>query len=184
MTAEAARRDFMKSTICIMRHWMSITLFALAAVGSAAHADTILVDKNVMVTAPSVPKIESLVLSSAGSLAVTVTDMTWPQVFQSLSFAITDNVGVLKSSATGGTLLYDVTGPMTLFANVYGVPDQSAGTGLYHIKASFVPAVPLPAAAWLLLSGLAGFGGLKTKHKNRPSSSRREHAAVTDFIVQ
>lgn len=184
MSSRAAlRHDPMKPTFRI-RHWLSLAFVAIAAIGSAAHADTILVDKNVMVTSPSVPKIELLVLSSAGLLTVTVTDMTWPQILQSLSFAITDNVSVLKNSATGGTLLYEVAGPMTLFANVYGVPDSSAGAGLYHIKASFVSAVPLPAAAWLLLSGLAGLGRLKTKHKNEPSSSRREHATVTDFIVQ
>ena len=40
------------------------------------------------------------------------------------------------------------------FATVYGVADPNFGSGLYSLNLSYAP-VPLPAAAWLLLSGLA-----------------------------
>jgi hypothetical protein len=37
---------------------------------------------------------------------------------------------------------------------VYGIADPNLGSGLYSLNLSYSP-VPLPAAAWLLISGFA-----------------------------
>lgn len=161
----------------LRRYFLTAFVVLTAVFGATANADTI-VNRNVMVSTPSVPLIETLSLTSAGALTVTVTDLLWPQALQSLSFAITNNQGVLESLSGGGQLNYQATGPMTLFANVFAIPNSLAGSGLYHINVSFTPSVvPLPAALWLLLSGLSGLFGLR-------SFAARKHAAVTNLVVQ
>jgi hypothetical protein len=96
---------------------------------------------------------------------------------QSLSFAITDATTVLQRLDAPGELTYKVMGPATLFANFYATPNPLAGVGLYHFTYSFVPAVPIPAAGWLLLSGLAGLSAFKKTHRSK-------HAPVTNAVVQ
>jgi len=157
---------------------MMLSMFMLAAVLANNRSDAeMLVSKNVMVTLPSAPTVETLALASAGTLTVTVFDIGVPQLLQSLSFAITDTNSVLQKLTNAGTLTYSVTGPMTLFANVYAVPDSSAGTGVYHINVSFAPTVPLPAAGWLLFSGLTGLTAFRRK-------AQHKHAVVTNSVVQ
>jgi hypothetical protein len=162
----------------ITRYWKAIALHSALAIsgvlcGVLARADTIF-EGNVMVSAPVAPKVESLGLSGPGRWSVTVTDLVWPQALQSLSFAFTDLSGVLATRSSTGTLMYDLLTPTTLFATVYALPN--VGAGLYHINISFTPfapPVPLPAAGWLLLSGICGVTAL-----------RRKHATVTNSVVQ
>jgi hypothetical protein len=138
--------------------WIKV-LFALAMLGGsvAAPADVLLVDRNVMVNVTSAPLSETLGLTSAGMLTVTIADLAFPQLLDSLSFAISNSNQELLRQVGAGSLHYVVSGPMTLFANVYAVPNALAGSGLYHINVSFAPAVvPLPSAALLFLSGFAG----------------------------
>jgi hypothetical protein len=164
-------------------------LHAAAVVGAAvlssmasAHADT-LYSQNVMVTSTSAPNVQSLGTVSSGTVTMSVSDLMWPQALQSLSFSITNNQGVLKSLTGPGSLSYLVTGPMTLFADVYAQPNAADGAGLYHINVSFIaatPAVPLPAAGWLLLSGMVGLATFKKKM----TKSAFAHATVTNPVVQ
>jgi hypothetical protein len=146
-----------------VRNGVMACLFAgvfVAGSASVAHADALLLSENVMVTAPGAPRVQSLGTVSAGTLTMSVTDLLWPQALQSLSFSINSNQGVLQKLTGVGSLSYLVTGPMTLFAGVYAQPNGGNGVGLYHVNVTFVaaaaPPVPLPAAGWLLLSGIAG----------------------------
>jgi len=155
--------------------WKAFALHSVLAVagvlgGVFAHAE-MMVEKSVMVSTSSAHKIETLGLSAAGRWSVTVTDLGWPGALQSLSFAITNVSGVLVSRTGAGTLVFDVVSPVNLFANVYA-PTNAGGTGLYHLSVAFTPAVPLPAAGWLLISGMLGLAGL-----------RRKHATVTNSVV-
>lgn len=152
---------------------MILGMLSFVLSGGAAHADMLLVNKNVMVTAPSVPIAETLTLTSAGTLTMTVTDLAWPQALAALSFAITDSTHALLTADAAGSLIYQVTSPMTLFANVFATPNAASNAGLYHLSVSFAPVVPLPAAVWLLFSGLFGVG-----------FTCRKHATVTNSVVQ
>jgi hypothetical protein len=90
----------------------------------------------------------------AGTVTVTLADLGWPGLMSSLSFAASTSTSLLAQMATPGRLTFDVTSGGNYFATVYGVADPAFGSGLYSLNLSYAP-VPLPAAAWLLLSGLA-----------------------------
>jgi hypothetical protein len=89
----------------------------------------------------------------AGSVTVTLADLAWPGLMSSLSFAATTSTSLLAQLTAPGSVTFDVSGAGTYFATVYGIADPNFGSGLYSLNLSYSP-VPLPAAAWLLASGL------------------------------
>jgi predicted Rossmann-fold nucleotide-binding protein len=68
-----------------------------------------------------------------------------------------------------GNLLINVSGPTQLFAAVFARSEQG-DVGVYNLQASFSP-VPLPAAGWLLLSGLGALGALRRKSAAKSSAA-------------
>jgi hypothetical protein len=90
----------------------------------------------------------------AGKVTVTLEDLGWPGLMSSLSFAATTSTSLLAQLAAPGRMSFDITGAGNYFATVYGIADPNFGSGLYSLNLKYSP-VPLPAAAWLLLSGLA-----------------------------
>lgn len=88
-----------------------------------------------------------------GKVTVTLADTGWPGLMSSLSFAATTSTSLLAQLAAPGTTTFDIAGPGSYFATVYGVANPNFGSGIYSLNLSYAP-VPLPAAAWLLASGL------------------------------
>lgn len=73
-------------------------------------------------------------------------------------------LGSVSFSASAGAGTFSGTGPSGLFYSGSGVAD-----GLFKIRYDYneaVSAVPLPAAAWLLGSGLLAIGGSMRRHRN------------------
>lgn len=91
-----------------------------------------------------------------GTVSVSLVDLGWPGIMSSLSFSASTSTSLLAQLASPGSMTFDVAGAGTYFATVYGIADPNFGVGLYSLNLSYSP-VPLPGAAWLLLSGVALF---------------------------
>jgi hypothetical protein len=89
----------------------------------------------------------------AGTLHVQLLDVGLTAPFESLSFLLTSGSSVLADLGAPQTLSFELSSPGRLFGFINGDPQE---VGAYLLQVSITP-VPLPAAALLLLSGLAGF---------------------------
>jgi hypothetical protein len=106
--------------------------------------------------------VNALSLSGPGTLKVKLTDLAWPDALSSLNLLVTDLNGMWTRLDGAGQLLINVSGPSQLFAAVFASSNGASTPGLYHLRADFSP-VPLPAAAWLLLSAIGGLAAFKRK---------------------
>jgi hypothetical protein len=83
-----------------------------------------------------------------------------------LSFTLFDATHVVGIK-TAGEWAFDITSPSTFFASIFAAPGLTKA-GLYNVQINFQSAaapVPLPAAGWFLLSGLAGLAAIRPKQK-------------------
>lgn len=109
--------------------------------------------------------VSALSTSGAGQLTLKLTDFEFPKQLKSLSLLVTDLNGFWKKidGSTGADgLIFDLSGPANLFVAVFAQTHNRFMPGVYNLQASFSP-VPLPAAAWLLLSGLGGLAAFRRK---------------------
>src|SRR5215472_9223249 len=144
----------------------------VAGLGAAAavHADQILVAQTNLING-TVNTVDSFTAPGAGTVTIELSNLPWPTALSSLSFFASSASQVLASGTvpnapggTGGMMLdsFQVTSPGTYFAHVTGTatPSGALDLGLYSMQVSFAPAVPLPAAAWLLGGALVVLAGL------------------------
>lgn len=158
---------------------LSVMMFRQGHAEAVVPAQT-LYDSSVLVTSANV-NVQKLDIGSAGTLTVELKDMKFPDFMNTLSFNLTsatkviEPTHVLDSSAAVRDQSWSIqlSGPATLYAAIFAKPQDKSVTnpfaaGMYYAKISFVSAtapVPLPAAFWLLISGISGLIAVRPKHK-------------------
>lgn len=164
-------------------------LFLAAA--PAAHADTVLLDQAYMVDQygaiganGATPAPVPLVASGAGTLSVRFTDLLWPAALQSMSFRLTTATGEVIGAFEGaGDRAFEISGPMTLFALVFGRATTGTtnplGLGSFAVRIDYravVPPapVPLPAPVLLLASGLAALSLARRRRAAAPGNHKSD----------
>jgi hypothetical protein len=156
------------NSIKTMRPSLKSTLLASVAltglsVAPHAWADSVLLAQSTLVNG-SESTSDSFVTSGAGTVTVTLQNTGWASPLTALSFSANSATQVLASfNATGltaDTAQFHVNAAGTYFANIMATAGGEMGLGLYSLKMTFTPAVPLPSTGWLLLTGLFALIGV------------------------
>jgi hypothetical protein len=94
--------------------------------------------------------------AGAGELVFDFDQLDFPTTSTPLSFSVADGVEVLGTIAGAGSLKFEVAGARALFVYAHAASAPSIAVASYYLNArqTLVAPVPLPAALWLMLSGL------------------------------
>jgi len=147
-------------------------LWAGLSAAPAVHADQILIAQTSLISG-TVSTVDSFTAPGTGTVTIQLANIPWPAALSSLSFFASSGTQVVASGTVpppsgpvSGTILdsFQVT-PGTYFAHITGTaapaaPGSPYDLGLYSMQVSFAPAVPLPAAGFLLGGGLLVLAGL------------------------
>lgn len=131
------------------------------ALAATANADTVLLEQSGLISGQQSFVFE-MNAPGAGTMTVRLSNLAWPERLSSLSFAASTATGVLQSLSEPGVLTFAIDGPGAYYAHVAGTAQGALDLGLYSLNISFdalASPVPLPGAAWLLLSGIALVAG-------------------------
>lgn len=132
--------------------------------------------------------VYQLQVTTPGTMTVQLADLNWQGRLSDLTFSLSNADGLLgemrggrvsPNSASPGAVLsssvqmFEVTSPGTYYAYLSATATGPYGLGLFSLNATLAPAVPLPAAIWLLLAGLGSVW----------SVARRRGAGAVDSVA-
>jgi len=152
---------------------MTLGAFSLAQ-SPAAQAEELLLKAATTMVYGSAADTYSMTAPSAGTITAQVSSVAWPSPLAALSFNMSDASSLLNAqtlSSAQSVHASDTTGQQpeiyevgagTYFAHVMATAGGPLNLGLYSVMFTFTPsAVPLPAAAGMLLIGLMVFFALR-----------------------
>jgi hypothetical protein len=153
-------------TIKTLHPASKLALLALAGVALTpqARADSILLAQTTLVAGAN-STVDSFTAPTTGMVTVNLQTLNWPVPLSALSFSATTVNSVLSSwNGTGmsSDLMTFNVAPGTYYAHVMATADTNSALdlGLYSMMVTFTPTVPLPAAGWMLLTGLFVLAGV------------------------
>lgn len=161
-TLIAMINDLRELTRLLASHSGKLVVLATLAVtghSTAARADTMLLASTNLVSGSSAATF-SFDAPTNGTVTAMISSTPWPDPLSSLSFSASTATDTLASwSTTDGMSAPQAekfqVGAGTYFAHVMATAGGSLNLGLYSLLLTFTPsAVPLPAAAGMLLIGL------------------------------
>ncbi len=135
----------------------------------ADHANPTLFSQSQVVWANQ-PNVDAFNISGAGQLTLSLDAYVIPNTLSNLQFGVTDLASTSVNLGGPRTLTLSLTGPQTVYLDVFGSGSGAAGIGIYNVTAKFISAtsaVPLPASGLLLLSGLVSGVGLAFARRER-----------------
>lgn len=158
------------------RHWATaLTALVVLFLALPSRADMVMVEQAGLVTGRQ-SFVIPIQVGGPGQLSVSLKDLGWAGSLADLSFSLSRTGTLLNanpamlSAVTGGPTEssglknYDISEAGTYYACISGKAVGPYNMGLYGLRVAFAaadaPEVALPAAAWLLLSGLGGLIGL------------------------
>lgn len=105
-------------------------------------------------------------IAAAGTYKATLTDFDFPSLFDELSLIVSTATTTQGKSLVPGSFTFDAL-PGTYYASLFGIAGGPLEMGLYgvQIEQMTVAAVPLPAAAVLLASGLGVLGVMARRRR-------------------
>jgi hypothetical protein len=157
----------MNTTKTMRLSWKSGVLIPMALTGLAvaphAWADSVpLLSQTTMVVGTE-STTDTFTAPTAGTVTVTLNSFGWAAPLSALSFSASSATQVLASwtgtGVTSDTATFNVAAG-SYFANIMATASGAMDMGLYSLRMTFTPAVPLPSSGWLLLTGMFVLAGL------------------------
>jgi hypothetical protein len=152
-----------------------VAALMLGCLSVSAHAETVtqkLFESTTLITGGVRMDLTELDLATPGTLLIELKDLQWPTMLDTLSFSLTDANHILQTFTASKTVAkntwtFDVNAAGTFYGSIFAKPSTTSKAGMYYANISYqsVAPVPLPAAAWFLISGIAGLAALKPKQK-------------------
>ncbi|HUG71911.1 MAG TPA: VPLPA-CTERM sorting domain-containing protein [Steroidobacteraceae bacterium] len=143
-----------------------LLLLVCAAFGSRAHAEAVdlsagLVPTFTTLVQPANFSVAEFVSSVAGTVTLEIERLAFGDLFSTLSTTVALFEREDLTLMGNALVMFDIAAGERFTTSVYAQTAGPRGYGAYSLDISFLPkmtVVPLPAAGWLLLSGLAAIG--------------------------
>lgn len=101
-----------------------------------------------------------------GTYRATLTDLEFPEPFETLGLAVTSSTENFGDLIGAGTFTFDAT-PGTYFANLFATANPVFDLGLYGVKVELIDEsvsyIPIPAPVLLFVSGLAAIAAVRRR---------------------
>ena len=106
---------------------------------------------------------------ASGTVTVKLADIGWVSLLNSLSTYVSSAGQTFFTSTKEGTFTFNVNAGENFCAGIYAIANGTARYGLYTFDMHFTPSqitpVPVPAAGWLLISGLSLVPALRRRRQ-------------------